>query len=983
MALGWIGSEKTKQRVAQVLIKGAREHNLKNVEVTFPRFSLVVLTGVSGSGKSSLAFDTLYAEGHYQYTRSVVGRSALTLLGAKRPNIDYITGLSPVIAVGQKRSHQNPRSTVGTLTNIYDCLRLLYARIGTAYSYLSGKKMMRQSEDNILQDMKTRFAKQTITLFAPVVWQRKGNYRALLEKYFAMGFVRARIDGEVRSLIEGLRLERFKFHNIEIWIDQVEVVPSEYDRLLESATLALKEGSGVMLVRDEKDEFHAFSKRFKDPDSHLAYPDPEPTHFSFNTKDGACPECKGWGIVKQVEKELLVPDDSKSIAEGGILPLGSYKKTLLFHVVEAQLRKEGFALSDSISKIPENTLLRLLTGSPTLDAKERMSMGKEGYMGLSQADILQEYGVLGLVEHAERGHKNGAGRYKKWSDKVLIEQTCPSCQGHRLNKMALSFRLGEVHIGEVASWSMEKVQMWAKKVLSSLKGDSLRIGQYLLESVQTQVRTVENLGLSYLSLNRPLHSVSGGEAQRLRLSSQINSPLVGTIYVFDEPSIGLHPKDNDHLIASLKKLRDRRNTVVVVEHDKETILSADHVIDVGPGAGTKGGQVLFSGPPQDLIRSENHKNNATAQYLGTLGHEDVPKKRRRGLKKSLWLRKAKGHNLKGVDFRVPLGTLVCVTGVSGSGKSSLVRGTLLPALRQKLLCSLDRALPYQRLEGAEKIGKVIEVNQSPIGRNIRSNPATYTGIWDEVRVLYAQLHEAAVRGFSGSHFSFNVKNKGRCETCGGLGEKIVANMFVDDSYVKCEACQGLRFSKETLKVLYKGLSVGQLLQLTMDEAAQVFAEKSQLLHKVEVVRQVGLGYITLGQRANTLSGGEAQRMKLASELLKRDTGNTLYILDEPTTGLHHQDTQKLMKILNELVDKGNTVIMIEHNLDILKHADHIVDLGPEGGEKGGQLVASGTPEEVSRVKESYTGSYLKSVLNGKTRDSTSSSKQVEREIPLV
>ncbi|MCY4419144.1 MAG: excinuclease ABC subunit UvrA [Cytophagales bacterium] len=951
-------------KITQVSIRGANEHNLQNVDLSFPRFSLVVITGVSGSGKSSLAFDTLYREGYYRYMRSMSVKSSNFMLGLRRPDVEDISGLSPIISISQKRSRRNPRSTVGTLTDIYHHLRLLFARIGIAYSYQSGKKMIQQTEDDMMADISTRFEGKKIVLWAPVVTNRRGNYRAMLERYFQLGFVRARIDGKSCSLRGGVRLDRFKYHTIEIWIDEVEVLESERNRLLNSLRLALKEGEGILLVEDQKGKEHVFSKRLKDPESDLVYRDPQPSHFSFNTQEGACPQCRGLGFVRKIDASLWIGNPQKTIAEGGIIPLGRYRRTQIFYALEMFLQEHGQSIREPISQIPQSKLNLFLYGKESMKGDIVLRTDLKGPEKLSYLEILEEYGIIGLLERVK-----GIGRRSSPWYRYVRNLECSVCQGQRLQQSALHVKIKGVGIGEVSSWSLSQVHTWAKEVLDSLDEDEGLLGSELLESILRRVQAIEDVGLPYLSLNRPLHTISGGEVQRLRLSVQLNSNLVGAIYVFDEPSIGLHARDNQNLIRSLKRLRDKQNTVVVVEHDRDMILSADHVVDVGPGAGKEGGRIVFSGNVEELVAStpsETEKNGkilGTAYYLQNLSQKGKPKpQRRQKPKKFMTLKGARGHNLKGDPVHIPLKNFVCITGLSGSGKSTLIRDTLLPALQKHLKKTQIPTLPYDSLEGFEDLDKVVEVDQSPIGRTSRSNPATYTGVWEDIRNLYAGLQSAMVRGLSSSHFSFNVKSRGRCETCKGLGEILIEHILSEDDYMPCEMCQGLRFLPEILKVRYKGLSIGEVLRLAVDQALEVFDSEHRIVRKLDWIQKVGMGYISLGQSSNTLSGGECQRLKLGSKLMNPERGKNLYVLDEPTTGLHFSDVKQLLDIIHQLVDAGNTVIIIEHNLDVVKWADYVVDLGPEGGHEGGHVMGEGSPEDIIQIKGSHTGSHLRSIL---------------------
>lgn len=932
---------------ASIEVIGAREHNLKDISVTIPRNRLVVVTGISGSGKSSLAFDTIYAEGQRRYMESFSAYARSFIGNLERPDVDKINGLSPVISIEQKTTSRNPRSTVGTVTEIYDFMRLLFARAGEAFSYLSGKKMIRQTEDQILEGIFQHFRMKKLTLLAPVVRGRKGHYRELFVQIRKSGFTKVRVDGAVQEIAAKMQLDRYKIHDIEVVIDRIVADEKDRFRITQSVSRALKEGKGVMMLLEENGTVHHFSRFLMDPTTGLSYDEPAPNLFSFNSPYGACPTCHGLGLIEEITEESVIPDKKLSILRGGILPLGEYRDIWIFKKVDAILKRYKLSLSTPIKDIPAEVIKILLYGD-----EMPVSVPSVKYPGTDWTTKFE--GIIRFLEKMREDASEGA---KRWMEDFMITRPCPECHGDRLKKEALHFRIDGKNIAELSRMDILQLQAWFAKLEDRLSAKQRTIAVEVLKEIRKRIHFLLDVGLDYLDLNRPLRTLSGGEAQRIRLATQIGTQLVGVLYILDEPSIGLHPRDNVKLIRALKNLRDLGNSVVVVEHDKEMMLESDYIVDVGPGAGRHGGRVVAAGTPPEFVRNQS----VTAGYLnGTLS---IPfrRDRRAGSGKEILLQQATGNNLKKVDLQVPLGTLVCVTGVSGSGKSTLIHETLFPILNKHLYHSRTEPLPYKGIKGLEHIDKVIEVDQSPIGRTPRSNPATYTGVFTDIRDLFAQMPEAKIRGYKPGRFSFNVKG-GRCETCEGAGLRLIEMEFLPDVFVHCETCKGKRYNRETLEVRFKGKSISDVLDMTVEEAVTFFENQPRILRKIETLNDVGLGYISLGQHATTLSGGEAQRVKLATELSKRDTGKTLYILDEPTTGLHFQDIAHLLEVLQKLVDKGNTVLVIEHNLDVIKSADYIIDLGPEGGAKGGSVVASGTPEEVSRQRDSYTGRFLKSEL---------------------
>lgn len=936
-------------------IYGAREHNLKNVDLTIPRNSLTVITGLSGSGKSSLAFDTIYAEGQRRYMETFSAYARQFLGGLERPEVDKITGLSPVISIEQKTTNKNPRSTVGTTTEIYDFLRLLYARAGEAYSYVTGKKMVKYSDEKILDLIRTDFTGRKILLLAPVVKGRKGHYKDLFENLRKKGFLSARIDGEIREITAGMSVDRYKIHDIDIVIDKIVVEPEQLDvkRLKNSVAVAMKNGKGVMMVKDyESGELKYYSRNLMCPDSGISYKDPAPHSFSFNSPHGACHKCKGLGYVTAVDMDKIVPDKSLAIYEGGILPLGKYKNGILFWQIDTVLKKHGVDLHTPIQDLPEEALTDILYGYPgqiRLENKE---------LGVSSNSL---YTFEGIIKYITMQEENTTSKKaSKWAEQFVKVVKCDVCQGQRLNKEALHFRIGGKNISELAEMELTDLYAWVCQAEQKLEDKQKQIAGEIFKEIRTRLKFLLDVGLEYLSLNRQSMTLSGGESQRIRLATQIGSQLVNVLYILDEPSIGLHQKDNRKLIRSLQQLRDNGNSVIVVEHDKEMMESADYIVDMGPKAGRKGGEVVGTGTIEDIRKC----NSLTAQYLNGQKEIKVPAERRKGNGKLLTLKGCTGNNLKNVDVSIPLGVLVCVTGVSGSGKSSLINGTLRPVLSEKFYRSTDTPLPYKAIEGIENIDKVVVVDQSPLGRTPRSNPATYTGIFTDIRKIFEKLPESQIRGYAAGRFSFNIPG-GRCEECKGAGVKTIEMNFLPDVYIHCEACDGKRYNKETLEVRYKGKSIGDVLNMTINQAVEFFENVSYLQQKLKMLQDVGLGYIKLGQPCTTLSGGESQRIKLATELSKKDTGKTLYILDEPTTGLHFEDINILLDVIQKLVNKGNSVIVIEHNLDVIKVADYLIDMGPGGGKEGGKVVCEGTPEEVARVKQSETGKFLIEELQGR------------------
>ena len=929
-------------------IRGARVHNLKNIDAHIPRYSLTVFTGLSGSGKSSLAFDTIYAEGQRRYieTFSSYARGFLGG-GMERPDVEQIDGLGPVISIEQKTTNRNPRSTVGTVTEIYDFFRLLYARAGEARSYLTGRPMVRYTEEQILELLLERYEGKRVLLLAPVVKQRKGHYKELFEQLRKKSYLTVRVDGELRELTYGMKLDRYKIHSVEVQTDKLTISAKNKDRLLASLRLTLREGDGVMMVQElEHNTIAYYSRHLMDPETGLSYSEPAPHNFSFNSPNGACPRCKGMGEIRVIDPASIIPDPSKSIYQGGIIPLGKYKRNLVFAQIEALCERYELSLKTPIKSLPEDLLTEILEGSsePITLADERMPELKG--IPLSY-DGLGAY-LMSQVEEVESSRES-----ERWMSQFTKGEVCPECHGGRLNQEALHYYIGDKNLGEVGMMELTQLTAWIDEVVTELSESQRQIATEVLKEIRTRLSFLLDVGLGYLSMNRVSSTLSGGESQRIRLATQIGTQLVEVLYILDEPSIGLHQRDNLRLIHSLQKLRDLGNTVIVVEHDKDMMLEADHIIDMGPRAGRLGGEVVFMGSPADMMKTET----LTARYLR--GEEEVDVERHKPISpERLLLKGARGNNLKGIDVSFPLGNLICVAGVSGSGKSTLINDTLYPILSQRLYGSLQEPLAYDSIEGLELVDKVVAVDQAPIGRTPRSNPATYTGVFTDIRNLFVGLPESKMRGYKPGRFSFNVSG-GRCETCSGNGYKTIAMNFLPDVYAPCEVCHGRRYNRETLEVRFKGKSIADVLDMTINAAVEFFAHVPPILKKLQVLQEVGLGYIKLGQSSTTLSGGESQRIKLASELSKRDTGRTVYILDEPTTGLHFEDIRVLLGILRRLVDRGNTVIVIEHNLDVLRSADYIIEIGPDGGRSGGELVFAGSPEELIKRKDSPTAPYLK------------------------
>jgi excinuclease ABC subunit A len=934
----------------KIVVHGARVHNLQNVDVEIPRNKLTVITGLSGSGKSSLAFDTIYAEGQRRYIETFSAYARSFLGNMERPDVDLITGLSPVIAIEQKTTNKNPRSTVGTVTEIYDFLRLLYARAGEAFSYNTGEKMVKYTDDQILKLIKSSFAGKKILILAPVVKGRKGHYRELFEQILKKGFLNARIDGKVTELKAAMRVDRYKNHFIEIVVDRLVVDDASDKRLKDSLQIAMKNGQGICMILDhETQEAKYYSRQLMCPTTGISYNEPAPHNFSFNSPQGACPKCNGLGVITEIDIEKIVPDNTKSIQNGGIAPLGAHKNTLVFWQIEALGEMYDFTLKTPIKDISEEAMNAILFGT-----NERIQL-KNSPLGVSMNYMMTYEGIIKYIDLQK--DDNPSQKAQKWANQFVRENPCPECNGQRLKKESLYFRIDEKNISELARMDISELSQWLEGLENRLSERQQKIGTEIIKEIRDRIRFLLDVGLKYLSLDRTSKTLSGGETQRIRLATQIGSQLVNVLYILDEPSIGLHHRDNLKLINSLEQLRDTGNSVVVVEHDKEMMMNADYVIDMGPFAGRHGGHVVASGTPQQILNA----GTLTSKYLLGEAQIKVPEKRREGNGKVLSLKGCTGHNLKDVDADFPLGKLICVTGVSGSGKSSLINSTLQPILSQHFYSSVKDPLPYREVIGLNHIDKVVQVDQSPLGRTPRSNPVTYTGVFSDIRNLFAQLPEAKIRAYAPGRFSFNVKG-GRCEDCQGGGLKQIEMNFLPDVYVLCDTCNGRRYNRETLEVRYKGKSISDVLDMTINQGVEFFEHIPSIAHKLKTIQDVGLGYITLGQSSTTLSGGESQRVKLASELSKRDTGQTLYILDEPTTGLHFEDIRVLLEVLNKLVDKGNTVLVIEHNMDVIKVADHIIDIGPEGGKDGGRVVCTGTPEHVILNKESFTAQYLKDEL---------------------
>ncbi len=933
-------------------VLGARVHNLKDIDVVIPREKLVVITGLSGSGKSSLAFDTIYAEGQRRYIETFSAYARQFLGGLERPDVDKIDGLSPVIAIEQKTTSKSPRSTVGTITEIYDFLRLLYARAADAYSYNTGEKMVSYSDEQIKDLIKTDFADKKINILAPVIRARKGHYGELFQQIAKQGFLRVRVNGEIKEITSGMKLDRYKTHDIEIVIDRMVVTASDDNekRLSESINTAMNQGENVLMVLDQdSNEIRFFSRNLMCPTTGISYQNPEPNLFSFNSPKGACDNCNGLGTINQINLDKIIPNSKLSIKQGGFAPLGEYKSTWIFKQLETIGQKFDFKLTDPISKISREAMEIILYGG-----KEKFAVESKT-LGITKEYKIEFEGISNFIKN--QFDDAGSASIKRWAKEFMDEVTCPVCHGSRLKQESLYFKIQDQNIADLSGMDISDLTAWFANIIPHLSDKQKLIATEVIKEIKDRLDFLMNVGLDYLSLNRSSKSLSGGEAQRIRLATQIGSQLVGVLYILDEPSIGLHQRDNDKLINSLEQLRDIGNSVLVVEHDKDMIERADYVIDIGPHAGKYGGEIISAGTPADMLKS----NTITAQYLNGKRKIEIPEKRRKGNGNKLKLIGATGNNLKNVSITLPLGQLICITGVSGSGKSTLINETLYPILNAYYFNGVKKPKPYKKIEGLEFIDKVIDIDQSPIGRTPRSNPATYTEVFTEIRNLFTMTSESMIRGYKAGRFSFNVKG-GRCETCEGSGVRTIEMNFLPDVYVECETCQGKRFNRETLEIRYKGKSISDVLNMTVDEAVVFFELIPKIYRKVKTIQDVGLGYITLGQQSTTLSGGEAQRIKLAGELSKKDTGNTFYILDEPTTGLHFEDIRVLMDVINKLVDKGNTIVIIEHNMDVIKLADYIIDIGYEGGKGGGEVVAKGTPEEVAKNKKSYTAQFLKKEL---------------------
>ena len=941
----------------RICVYGARVHNLKNIDVVIPRNTLTVITGLSGSGKSSLAFDTIFAEGQRRYIETFSAYARNFLGGMERPDVDKITGLSPVISIEQKTTNRNPRSTVGTTTEIYDYLRLLYARAGKAYSYMTGEEMVKYTEEKVIDMILHDYQGKRIYILAPLVRSRKGHYRELFESMRRKGYLNIRVDGEIKEIVRGMKVDRYKNHDIEVVIDKMQVKPetpstpnTPDERLKKSILIAMKQGEGLIMILDkDTNAVKYFSKRLMCPTTGISYSDPAPNNFSFNSPQGACPHCKGLGTINEIDLKKVIPDNKVSIYEGGIAPLGKYKNQMIFWQIDALLKKYDLDLKTPIEDIPEEAMTEILYGS-----LENVRIEKELVHTTSDYFISFD-GIIKYLRNVMENDESTSGQ--KWADQFLEECECPECHGQRLNREALSYRIWDKNISELAAMDISELREWLDQVEDHLDHQQQQIAHEILKEIRTRLDFLLEVGLDYLALNRQSASLSGGESQRIRLATQIGSQLVNVLYILDEPSIGLHQRDNERLIRSLKELRDLGNTVIVVEHDQDMMLNADYIIDIGPRAGRKGGEVVFQGTPEEILKT----NSVTANYLNGTLSIPIPQKRRNGNGHNLIIKGASGNNLKHVDISFPLGELIVVTGVSGSGKSTIVNETLQPILSHHFYRSIKRPMPYDSIEGLEYIDKVVNVDQSPLGRTPRSNPATYTGVFSDIRSLFVNLPEAKIRGYKPGRFSFNVKG-GRCEACGGNGYKTIEMNFLPDIQVPCEVCHGKRYNRETLEVRYKGKSIADILDMTINQAVDFFENVPDILRKIKTIQDVGLGYIKLGQPSTTLSGGESQRVKLATELSKKDTGKTLYILDEPTTGLHFEDIRILMDVLQKLVDRGNTVIIIEHNLDVIKLADHIIDMGPEGGRKGGTILTTGTPEEVAQKGIGYTAKFLKQLF---------------------
>ncbi len=947
---GSISGKKEVMEGGSIDVLGARVHNLKNIDIELPRNKLSVITGMSGSGKSSLAFDTIFAEGQRRYIETFSAYARNFLGNIERPDVDMITGLSPVISIEQKTTNRNPRSTVGTTTEVYDFMRLLYARAGDAYSYLSGEKMVKYTEEQIVQLILKDYKDCRTYILAPVVRNRKGHYRELFEQIRKKGYLNVRVDGELQEIRHGMKLDRYKMHSVEIVIDKLIVSASDEQRLKDSLRVAMKQGEGlIMLLDTDTDEVRYYSRRLMCPVTGLSYSEPAPHSFSFNSPQGACPRCKGIGTVNILDMEKIVPDPSLSIYGGGIVALGKYKNSMIFWQIEALCKKHETTIKTPIKDLPEDAVDEIMNGTDERIQISNESLGNSNYM-------ISYEGVAKYIMMQQEDEASASAQ--KWAGQFISTSVCPECHGQRLNKEALHYRVGEKNIAELSNMDISELHEWMMTVDQKMSSQQNKIAAEILKEIRSRLKFLLDVGLDYLSLNRASATLSGGESQRIRLATQIGSQLVNVLYILDEPSIGLHQRDNVRLINSLKELRDTGNSVIVVEHDKDTMMNADYVVDMGPKAGRLGGEVVFAGTPQEMMKVDT----LTSAYLN--GHKsiEIPESRRKGSGLSLKLKGASGNNLKGVDVTFPLGTMICITGVSGSGKSTLISNTLQPILSQYFYHSLEDPLPYQSIEGIENVDKIVNVDQSPIGRSPRSNPATYTGVFSDIRNLFVELPESKIRGYKPGRFSFNVVG-GRCEICKGNGYKTIEMNFLPDVFVPCEECHGKRYNRETLEVRFRGKSIADVLDMTINMAVEFFENVPAILNKIKVLQDVGLGYIKLGQPSTTLSGGESQRVKLATELSKRDTGKTLYVLDEPTTGLHFEDIRVLLGVLNKLIDKGNTIIIIEHNLDIIKSADYIIDMGPEGGRGGGNLLFAGTPEEfIASKTKSYTAPFLKKEL---------------------
>ncbi|MGX7688630.1 excinuclease ABC subunit UvrA [Flectobacillus roseus] len=930
-------------------VLGAREHNLKNIDLTIPRNKLVVITGISGSGKSSLAFDTIYAEGQRRYMESFSAYARSFIGGMERPNVDKINGLSPVISIEQKTTSKNPRSTVGTVTEIYDFMRLFYARAGEAFSYLSGEKMIKQSVDQIIDVILNDYDNQKLIILAPIVKGRKGHYRELFVQIAKLGYTKVRVDGVVMDIQPKMQLDRFKIHDIEIVIDRIVVKAEDRFRLSQSVQTALNQGKGLMMIRDEKGEVRNFSKFLMDPKTGISYDEPAPNTFSFNSPYGWCPCCQGLGVVEEITEEAILPDKSLSISRGAIAPIGEYREMWIFKQLEVLLKPFKVSLTTPLDKFPKEAVEIMLYGSD-----EPVPVPSKKYEGTEWNTKYE-----GIINFLKRQQESGSDKIQEWLKDFMMIRTCPDCNGARLKKEALFFKIDNKNIAELAQLDVSDLAKWFEGLEERMTERQNVIGREVLKEIRKRIGFLTGIGLEYLTLNRPLRTLSGGEAQRIRLATQIGTQLTNVLYIMDEPSIGLHQRDNVKLIQALKDLRDLGNSILVVEHDKDMMLESDYIVDIGPGAGRHGGSIVGQGTPEEFLKN----NSTTAKFLSGDTNIEVPKQRRKGNGNTLVIKGANGNNLKNVTLKLPLGKMIAISGVSGSGKSTLIHETLFPILNRHFFNSKREPMPFKAVEGLEFLDKVIEVDQSPIGRTPRSNPATYTGMFSDIRTLFCELPESKIRGYKAGRFSFNVKG-GRCEDCEGAGMKKIEMEFLPDVHIACETCKGKRFNRETLEVRFKGKSIADVLDMTVEQAVSFFENQPKIQRKVQTLHEVGLGYLTLGQQATTLSGGEAQRVKLAEELSKRDTGKTIYILDEPTTGLHFQDIKALMEVLQKLVDKGNTVLIIEHNLDVIKVSDHVIDLGPDGGRNGGQIIAEGTPEQVAKVKGSFTAHFLKEELNG-------------------